>query len=341
MPDPLTLPTGEDMTLHCNGFSLPESPLTSEQTRQVLRQQAAEEKAAQQSMPADNGAAPLSRQAQREQFYQSKRYQQLRERYPVDISGAEIGGVYTETFTPANGVAEQYRGCVLINFQGGSFQFGSRTNSQLESIPVAALGNINVISVDYRMYPEHYYPAATDDALAVYQALLADYAPAQIGLFGTSSGAQLAAQLVYQLVQRDLPLPAAVAMIAQGALPPAGDSIAFQRPLCQAQLGQNLDDLIEEPYFSEVSLQDPAVNPALSSTTVNQFPPAFLASSSRDLCLSSVIATHHRLQQANRQAELHIWEGLGHFFHSNIQLPETEQLHRRMLRFFTRQLATH
>ncbi len=57
--------------------------------------------------------------------------------------------------TPKAGVAVEHTGHVLLNVHGGSFMYGSRINSRLEAVPIAALGKIKVISVDYRMAPEH------------------------------------------------------------------------------------------------------------------------------------------------------------------------------------------
>ncbi|MDA9090888.1 alpha/beta hydrolase [Porticoccaceae bacterium] len=335
MKDKVSSAQDIDMTINCEGFSLPESPLLGAQTRDALRCQAVEAK------EAAAGGGPVSdipptREESREQFYQSSNYKKLRERYAVDVVGDLINGVYTETITPKAGVSKDNAERVLINFHGGSFQFGSRTNSQLESIPVAALGNIKVVSVDYRMYPEHRFPAATEDALTVYKALLENYSPNNIGIFGTSSGAQLTAQLLYRLIELDEPLPAAVAMIAEGATRLEGDSIGMTAPLFKAQTGMDLADALIEPYFETASQDEPRVNPALDECALEHFPPSFLASSTRDICLSPVIATHRKLLQQGVEAELHIWEGLEHFFHANVDLPETEELHQCMLNFFER-----
>ena len=86
-------------------------------------------------------------------------------------------------------------------------------------------------------------------------------------------------------------------------------------------------------------MQDPCVNPVLSERHMANFPPTFCAASTRDFLLSSVAVTHRKLVQTGVEAELHIWEGLDHFFHANIELPETEELHRLMLKFFDRNFA--
>ena len=325
------------LTLHCEGFSLPLSPLLSEKTRKLFQRQASEKKPANTNVETTQSAPP-TREEQREQFYQSKNYQHLISRYKANIELTKIAGVTVEVITPSDGVSEENFGRVLINFHGGSFQAGSQTLSQSESIPIATLGKIKVISVDYRMYPEHRSPAALDDAQAVYQALLQDYSPECIGVFGSSSGAQLTAQLIYRLQVQKLPLPAAVAMIAEAATRLEGDSIAFSSVIYKAQCGLELADALDMGYFENVTPDDPSVYPALSDESMAAFPPSFLASSTRDICLSPVVATHRKLVQAGVEAELQLWEGLDHCFHYNPELPESEELHRNMLAFFERYL---
>ena len=333
--------TGQEMTLHCSEFELPESPLLSDATRQALRLQAAEQKAALEAQTGSPQSSP-SREELREQFYRTEGYQRLRSRYPVDIKTELMGGVLVETITPLSGVAKNNEQCVLINFHGGSFEFGSRTNSLLESVPVAALGQIKVVSVDYRMYPEHHHPAALEDAFAVYQELLNTYAPENIGVFGSSAGAQLAAQLIYRLLDKKLGLPAAVAMIALGATKLEGDSLAFIAPVFKAQTGEDLIEAITMGYFDGADMDDPQVHPALLDDCMAQFPPSFLASSTRDLSLSPVVVTHRKLVQQGIEAELHIWEGLDHYFHgADIELVETKDLHVTMLRFFDRKFSNY
>ena len=60
---------------------------------------------------------------------------------------------------------------------------------------------------------------------------------------------------------------------------------------------------------------------------------------SRVILLSPVVATHRKLVQTGVENELHIWEGLDHFFHANVELPETEELHRLMLTFFDKHFS--
>ena len=79
--------------------------------------------------------------------------------------------MYTEFITRAEGIPEDNKNRVLINLHGGGFKYGSRWGGQVESIPIAALGKIKVVSVDYRMAPEHTFPAASEDVAGIIEGL--------------------------------------------------------------------------------------------------------------------------------------------------------------------------
>ena len=95
------------------------------------------------------------------------------------LGALDIEGIYTEVFEPVGGVPQRNAGRVLINLHGGGFTVGARTEGQLESIPVAHVAGMKVISVDYRQGPEHRFPAASEDVATVYRHLLKTHEPAQ------------------------------------------------------------------------------------------------------------------------------------------------------------------
>ena len=328
------------MTIHCPAFDLPDSELLSEGSATILGAHRQRMKALMVQATQPNPDTPSDpREAERQQCYESEPYQQLIQDYPVNIDIEDRAGVPVETFTPKKGIAPDNKKRLLINIHGGGFMGGSRTLSRLESIPVAVLGNIKVISVDYRMAPEHRHPAARDDAFAVYQACLKDYTPEQIGVFGSSAGAYTSAQLMVHLQEQGVALPAAVAMIAGGAFRKVGDSMVYGSALVKAVTGYDLNSS-KDAYFEGSDRNSPAVTPGLSDTLMAGFPPAFLAASTRDYLLSSVIATHRKLINLDVPAELHLWDGLDHVFHCNMpKLTESEELHQRTVAFFNRHLA--
>lgn len=95
----------------------------------------------------------------------------MRQIYPVTIRARRIGGVGTEVIEPVGGPSPENAHRVLINLHGGGFMWGEGSGGEVESIPIASVGRIKVITVAYRLAPEHRFPAASEDVASVYRAL--------------------------------------------------------------------------------------------------------------------------------------------------------------------------
>src|SRR5579863_4803910 len=148
-----------------------------------------------------------------------------RKLYPVNLATDTIAGVPVRVVTPLN-IAAEKRDRVLINLHGGGFN--SDSGSLSESIPIANLTGTRVIAVLYRLAPEHPFPAGLEDAVAVYKELLKKYQPSHIGIYGTSAGAILTAEVTVKLKQLHLPLPGATGVFSGlGDFSQSGDSIAL------------------------------------------------------------------------------------------------------------------
>ena len=199
--------------IHMPAYVLPESSLLSADAHAVLRHERARVKEynSHKTCPDEEGAdaahMPAIRKCQAESFYKTPEYQHLRELYPVQMTPTEIGGIYTELFVPAEGVAPKNSTRVLINLHGGGFIGGARYISHLESVPIASIGKIKVISIDYRQAPEFRFPAASEDVAAVYRQLLKTYKPRNIGIYGCSAGGMLTAEVVAWFQRQKLPMP--------------------------------------------------------------------------------------------------------------------------------------
>jgi monoterpene epsilon-lactone hydrolase len=102
--------------------------------------------------------------------------------WPVTIQPRVMGGVRTRVITPKAGVSAANRDRVLINLHGGGFIWGEGNGALTESIPIAGVGRITVITVAYRLAPEFAFPAASRDVAAVYRELLRNHRAKDIGI---------------------------------------------------------------------------------------------------------------------------------------------------------------
>ena len=257
--------------------------------------------------------------------------------FPANVEEKMIAGVRTDIITPPN-LPEQNRKRVLINLHGGGFN--SDSGSLIEGIPIAVLAQSKVVSVYYRLAPENPFPAAVDDVLVVYKELLKEYKPASIGIFGTSAGAILTAEVAVKLKQSEVPLPGALGMFSMLAdFSKPGDSQSF---FTLEGLPGNLTPADpkgrhDDQYVGKADPKDPVLSPLYAD--LHGFPPSLLVTSTRDLLLSNTTIFHRALLRAGNDAQLVVYEALPHAFWYHFEFPETRETQQTMAKFFDEKVA--
>ncbi|MBW4037942.1 MAG: alpha/beta hydrolase [Acidobacteria bacterium] len=256
--------------------------------------------------------------------------------YPVRVHASVIAGVPVRVVMPMSMDASKI-GRVLINLHGGGFRVDS--GSLTESVPMASLTGTKVISVLYRMAPEHPFPAAVDDAVAVYKDLLKSYQPGNIGIYGTSAGAILTAEVTAKLKQLGLPMPGATGVFSgMGDFSKAGDSTAmFSLDGLAGYLAPPGKGPAIPEYVGKTSVTDPVLSPMYSD--MKGFPPTLFVTSERDLLLSGTTILHRAYLRAGVDAQLVVFEGLPHAFWNDPKLPESKEADRLMANFFDAHLG--
>jgi monoterpene epsilon-lactone hydrolase len=268
----------------------------------------------------------------------SDRARRMRQLYPVKIEASSIDGVPVDIVSSADAKSDAQR--VLINLHGGAFLWGAGSGGLVESIPVASLSKIKVISVDYREGPENTYPAASEDVEKVYRALLQHHKPEDIGIYGCSAGGALTAQSIAWFQDKGLPAPGAIGIFCAGVVSMDGDS-TYVGPMLMGQSVPlpNPSRWGALPYFKGADFMSPLVLPGNSAAVLAKFPPTLLISGTRDMALSSVLRSDELLTEAGVSTELHVWEGMWHSFFSDPELPESKAAYAVMARFFDRRLG--
>ncbi|HEY6444672.1 MAG TPA: alpha/beta hydrolase [Candidatus Acidoferrales bacterium] len=266
-----------------------------------------------------------------------------RELFAVDKKDEKLGGVHVYVYTPAAGASTRNRDRILINLHGGGFSGCWPGCAELESIPVAALGKIEVVSVDYREGPKYKFPAASEDVASVYREILKSHKPQNIGIYGCSAGGIQTAMSVAWFQTHSLPTPGAIGIFcasAGGAF--GGDALYTAVPLGEARLTlPNAKGAAPTlGYFSGTNPKNPMVSPINSPEILAKFPPTLIITGTRGFELSAALYTHEQLVKLGVDAELHVWEGLFHGFFYNMDVPESKDALNVIVRFFDRHLGS-
>lgn len=263
----------------------------------------------------------------------------LREALGVSVEPATIGGVNAFVVTPKT-IPASNRERVLLHFHGGVRVFNPGESGTREAILMAGFAGYKVVSVDYRMPPDFPFPAALDDAMAIYRELLKTTKPENIGIFGASAGGSLTFTTLLRAKMESLPMPGAIAPGTPTVdLTKKGDSLFTNAFVDNVLVTQ--DGFIRATAFLYANgrdLKDPLLSPIYGD--VHGFPPTILTSGTRDLYLSNTVRMHRKLRAAGVEAVLQVWEGQSHVHYlADIAAPETKEYHDEVARFFDQHLA--
>ncbi|GAC1424009.1 MAG: alpha/beta hydrolase [Acidobacteriaceae bacterium] len=255
---------------------------------------------------------------------------------PNTIVESSIAGVPVHIVTP-QGMPKANADKVLINLHGGGFNADSGSYS--ESIPIASYTGIKVVAVLYRLAPEHPFPAALDDTIAVYKELLKTYKPNHIVLYGTSAGATLTGEAAVKIKQLGLPQPAALGLFSTlDSFARIGDSQAiFTLSGLAGHLDPAESGTTHDPYYvGAADPKDPVLSPIYAD--LHGLPPALFLTSTRDALLSDTANLHRAYLRAGIDAQLVVFEALHHAFWYDSTLPESIEANHIMATFFLKHL---
>lgn len=263
----------------------------------------------------------------------------LRERMHVKVEPTTIDGVRAFVVTPETMPAAN-RDKVLVHVHGGCYELFPGEAGTSEAILMAGYGHYKVISVDYRMPPEAYFPAALDDAMTVYQATVKANTPKNVGVFGTSAGGALTLEMMLRAKQLGLPMPGAIAPGTPMAdVTKTGDSFYTNEMVDNVLVSRDgFCDAATVVYAHGHDLSDPLLSPVYGD--MHGFPPAILTTGTRDLLLSNTVRVHRKLREAGVEAELEVFEGMSHAqYEMDDQVPETKEAFGEITAFFQRHLG--
>lgn len=205
---------------------------------------------------------------------------------------------------------------IIIYIHGGSWMFGNMDSSRPVGAMLVGETSFKVLMVDYRLAPEHPYPAGFEDCYNVYKAVLAEgYKPHQIGLFGDSAGGNLSLALINRLKEEKLPLPSCVGL-ASPVTDMRDESFTFRSidDLAYTTINGNEQSIfsvyLEGEHFNQRNL--PTISPITAD--LSGLPPVLIHSAEDELVTKDNIAYAEKMAAYGGDVRLKIWRGMFHDF---------------------------
>jgi acetyl esterase/lipase len=204
-------------------------------------------------------------------------------------------------------------GRVILYLHGGAYSIGTAASSVGLASDLGRRARARVVSVDYRLAPEHPYPAALEDAVAVYRGLLASgLPPSSIAIAGESAGAGLAAATLLALKREGLPLPSAAVMMSPWVdLTMSGDSMSTRAALDPALTPDGLRRRAGD-YVAAGDPTDGLLSPIFADLT--GLPPLLVQAGSHEILLDDAIRLAARGAAADVAVTLQVTPQVPHVF---------------------------
>lgn len=248
----------------------------------------------------------------------------MREAYLDRVEDEEIAGVRVQVSTPK--AYDQTRDDrAVLYFFGGSYVEGSPTEDLAVTARLAHFLGLKFYAPYYRLAPEHPFPAALDDAVAVYQALAERFAPGRLAVVGESAGGNLAVVTTLRARDEGLAMPCALALMSPWAdLTLRSESLHTHRGLDPTFAADGEDVSEAEAYGGGRDLTEPLISPVYAESWA-KFPPTLITTGTRDLLMSDCARLSTVMRRAGVEVSLHLWEGMWHVFEYYPEIPESGQ----------------
>ena len=240
---------------------------------------------------------------------------------PAEVSGTMVdaGGV------PAEMQVMDDAETLIIYFHGGGYIGGSIASHRNLTGNLVLQSRSKVLSVEYRLAPEHPHPAAVEDAVTVYQwALSKGYEPHNIALAGDSAGGGLTAACLIELRNKELPMPAAGVLISPWLDMSLSGETRTTNDERDSSISANSMPRTRELFVSDAQINDPLASPL--EADLAGLPPLLIQVGDEEVLLSDSERFHKKATQAGVETELRVWPEMFHVWHACVGLFDEAKL---------------
>ena len=253
---------------------------------------------------------------------------------PVSCRLVSAGGVDGEWIVPADAPTDK----AILYFHGGGFRLGSVASHRDLIARIAIASGCRVLAIDYRLAPEHRFPAALEDAVAAYAWLRGQgLKPRDIALAGDSAGGNLVLTAMLWLRDRGEPLPAAGVLMSPwtdlAATGASYESRAAADPIHQRSM---ILALAKEYLGEGGDPRDPLASPLYAD--LSGLPPLLIHAGDRETVRDDATMLAEKARTAGVETELQVWDGMIHVFQMFPEIPQARQAIAAIAAFLRRHL---
>ena len=228
----------------------------------------------------------------------------------INYREINIEGMYAEWVSVNRAHMKKY---VILHCHGGGYSTGSSLYARTLTSKLAESTSMDVLCFDYRLAPEHPYPAATEDAMKAWNYLmLSGYGARDVILTGDSAGGNLALSLVLKLKEEGRILPRGLVLMSPWTdLTSSGKSFTTKAELDPVLDSAYIDRMIHA-YAEGQNLKNPFISPLFGN--FDGFPPTYIQVGENEILLSDSLRLHQNLVDANVPVKMDTYPGMWHVF---------------------------
>ena len=227
---------------------------------------------------------------------------------------------------------------IAIYIHGGAYTLGKPDYLYSAFAPLSSKLGIKVYAIDYRLAPEHPFPAGLEDTVAVYEKLLSRFGAEHIVMFGDSAGGALSLATLLKAREKGMKMPSALLLYSPWSdIDKIGDSYYTLKgisPLLDYE--KNLKSSAKA-YSKGHDMKNPLISPVYANYT-DEFPPTMIQVGTRDMFLSNCVRLYRQMKKDKVAVEISMWEGMWHVFEAVPNLPEADEAIAEAAEFMGRYL---
>ena len=225
----------------------------------------------------------------------------------IAVEAADAGGTPAEWLRPEGAPADR----TILYLHGGGYTMGSLVTHRQMVACIAKAAAVSVLSLDYRLAPEHPFPAAVEDAAAAYRLLLKQgFAPEKIAIAGDSAGGGLTMATLVMLRDSGDPLPAAAICLSPLTDLTCSSETYSANAATEAMIAEDMIKEMAAMYLQGRDPKTPLASPIFADLT--GFPPILIQVGSEEVLLGDSLALDRKAKACGVDSTLEIWQDMIH-----------------------------